>query len=188
MWLIWLIALDVQQPGSGLGPDAAEAVVHYLGEWGLRILLLALSVSTLRRMFNQPKIARLRRMVGLFAFAYVSLHLVAYAGLFVQFDLSLLLEDFTDRAYITAGIGAFVCLLPMAITSTRGWQRRLAQGWRRLHRLVYPAVALGLIHLWWLTRDGFLEVFVYVVWFAVLLIERGWRSNRAAPQPRHSAA
>ncbi len=188
-WLAWLVWLEVQAPTSGLGADPVEAVVHYLGEWALRMLLVAFSITPLRHLFNALPgtraslgvlFARSRRMAGLFAFAYVSLHLLGYAALYLQFDWRALLEDFVERAYITAGLAAFVCLLPMALTSTRGWQRRLRQRWQNLHKLVYPALALALIHLWWLTKDGYGELFVYTLWFLLLL------ALRAAPL-RHRA-
>ena len=184
MWLSWRIWLEVQAPTSGLGADPVEAVVHFLGEWALRILLLAFSVTPLRQLFSQFAVtrvtlggllARSRRMVGLFAFTYVVLHLFAYTALYLQFEWSALLEDFVERTYITAGLGAFVCLLLMAVTSTRGWQRRLGQHWRNLHKLVYVAVLLGLVHLWWLTRDGFAELLVYTLWFVVLLAARAFQ-------------
>jgi len=187
-WLLWQIALEVQVPTSALGADPGEAVVHYLGEWAIRILLLAFSISPLRAVLANVVIgqvplgqvlARSRRMVGLFAFSYVLLHLLAYLALYLQFEWQALVADFVERAYITAGLAAFVGLLLMAVTSTRGWQRRLGQNWRRLHKLVYLAVALSLIHLWWLTRDGYADLVLYTLWFLVLLF---WRWRRLAPR------
>ncbi len=191
IWLCWLVWLDLMQPGLGLGADPGEAVIHHLGEWALRILLVAFSVSPLRRLFMRFDVtratlgfmfARSRRMVGLFAYFYVSLHLLAYITFFLEFSGAALLEDFVERSYITAGIVAFFALTLMAATSTRGWQRRLRSNWAILHRLVYAAVALGLVHLWWLTRDGFFELVVYTLWFVVLLGER--IAAKAAPTER----
>ena len=172
LWLCYQIWIEIQAPTTALGADPGEAIVHFLGEWAIRVLLLAFSVSPLRDLFRQPLIAQQRRMVGLFAFAYATLHLLAYLFFYIQFAWALLLEDFIERAFITVGIGALLCLLPMAITSTRAWQRRLKRSWKRLHLLIYPAVGLAIIHLYWLTKDGFIEVFVYAVWFAVLLAYR----------------
>jgi len=173
LWLSRLIYLDVRAPGSGLGPDAGEAVVHFLGEWSLITLLLAYSVSPVRRRFKVPGIMRIRRLTGLFAFAYVSMHISSYVALYLQFDWRTFLEDLVERPYITAGMAAFVCLTAMAVTSTRGWQRRLGKNWRRLHRVVHAALALALIHLWWLTKDGYGEVALFTFWFAALAVERG---------------
>lgn len=184
MWLLWRVVLEIQEPTSALGADPAEALLHYLGEWSIRVLLVAFSISPLREMLTDlsPKmrplarlLARSRRMVGLFAFVYVLLHLLAYAALYVQFEWQALLEDFVERAYITAGLAAFAGLLVMAVTSTHGWQRRLGTNWRRLHKLVYFCVALSLIHLWWLTRDGYADLTIYTAWFLLLLLWR-WRA------------
>ena len=111
-------------------------------------------------------------MVGLFAFTYAVLHLLAYLFFYIQFDWNALLDDFVERAFITVGIAALLCLLPMAVTSTLGWQRRLRRNWKRLHLLVFPAVGFAIIHLYWLTKDGFAEVVVYAIWFALLVGQR----------------
>lgn len=173
-WLGLQISIEVSSPTVALGADPGEAIVHFLGEWGIRVLLLAFAISPLQKALKQSIIGRQRRMVGLFAFTYIALHFLAYLFFYIEFDVLAMIEDLVDRAYITAGIASFVCLLPMAITSTAGWQRRLRRQWLRLHRLIYPAVALALIHLYWLTRDGFAEVIAYTLGFLVLLAYR-WR-------------
>jgi sulfoxide reductase heme-binding subunit YedZ len=154
-------------------------MVHYLGEWAIRTLLVAFSVTPLRRALEFPLLARCRRLAGLWAFAYVCLHLVAYIVLYIELDWALLVDDFVERSYITAGIAAFVCLLPMAVTSTRGWQRRLRESWRRLHRLVYPAVVLAILHLVWLTKDDYLDSVIYAGWAILLAAERMYRHARS---------
>ncbi len=172
---IWI---DINAPGQALGADPGEAVMHYLGEWALIMLLCAFSVSPLRQLLVGWDVtranlgfvlARSRRLVGLFAIFYVTLHLLAYVTFFLEFSLRELLWDFFERAYITAGMAAFVGLLLMALTSTRGWQRRLRERWQTLHKLIYPAVGLAIIHLWWLTRDDYTDVVTYATWFLVLL-------------------
>ena len=176
-WLGWLVVQEFQAPGSALGADAGEAVVHFLGEWALVMLLVAYAVSPLRRLTKSSAIGRSRRMVGLFAFTYVSLHITSYFYLYLGFVWQALLEDFVERPYITVGMAAFSCLLVMACTSTRGWQRRLKRNWQRLHYAVYPAVLLALVHLFWLTRDGFGDVVLYASVFVVLSAERLYRST-----------
>ena len=177
-WLGWLVYLDVQTPGAGLGPDAGEALVRYLGEWSIRMLLLAFAVTPLRHWSGSTFWIRNRRMVGLFAFGYVCLHISSYVALYLGFALDALFEDIVERPYITMGMLAFTCLLPMALTSTQGWRRRLRHNWQRLHRLIYVAIAAALVHLWWLTRDGFLELLVYTICFAILCLERIRRGTR----------
>tara|TARA_B100000768_G_scaffold175881_1_gene187864 strand:+ start:678 stop:1298 length:621 start_codon:yes stop_codon:yes gene_type:complete len=177
-WLVYLIALEIAEPTSGLGPDPAEGLLHYLGEWSMIMLLVAFSVTSVRRIFKQPFLATSRRMMGLFAFAYVVLHLLAYILLYVELSWQLLLKDFVERTYITAGIAGFLGLLAMAITSTKGWRRRLGQNWLRLHKVIYLVVPLALLHLIWLRKDGFGDIALYLLWFAILLGERGYRVKR----------
>ena len=185
VWLAWLVYLDLQNPGTALGADAGETLVHYLGEWALIVLLGAYAVTPLRQWWAVPFLIRSRRMVGLFAFAYVCLHLLSYAWFYLGFDAGALLEDFAERPYIMVGMVAFFCLLLMAVTSTQGWQRRLRRNWKRLHTLMYPTLALALVHLWWLTRDGYGEVLLYTGVFFVLSAARLW--SKWATQVRQSA-
>jgi sulfoxide reductase heme-binding subunit YedZ len=178
-WLVYLISLEIAQPTSGLGPDPAEGLLHYLGEWSMIMLLVAFSVTPVRRLFKKPLLARSRRMMGLFAFAYVVLHLLAYIVLYVESSWQLLLEDFVERTYITAGIAAFFGLLAMALTSTKGWRRRLGQNWLRLHRVIYLAIPLALLHLIWLRKDGFGDIALYILCFAILLGERAYQIRKS---------
>ena len=176
-WLGYLIYLETVQSGTGLGADPAEALLHYLGEWALIVLLCALSITPLQRQLGWAILIPCRRMVGLFAFAFVVCHALVYAVFYVQFDGTLLLQEVAQRPYITLGITSLLLLTPLAITSTRGWQRRLGQSWKALHRWVYPALALALAHLLWLTKDGYGEVALFAAWAAFLAGERlyAWR-------------
>jgi sulfoxide reductase heme-binding subunit YedZ len=175
-WLGYAIAGEVNAPGSVLGADPGEAVVHFLGEWGIRFLLLSLAISSARRLFGWNRLIRLRRMTGLFAFAYLAMHFLAYLGFLITFDLALLIEDFSERPYITVGMLALAMLSLLALTSTSGWQRRLKRNWQKLHRLVYPAAGLGLLHLIWLTREGYEEVAAYTLILLLLMGERIYAS------------
>ncbi len=172
LWLANAIRMELSNPGAALGADPGEAVVRFLGEWGLRFLLLGLFISPLRRRAGWKTLARSRRMVGLFAFTYLALHFVAYVGLLAELDGSLIVGDLTERPYIIVGALALLLLIALAVTSTSGWQRRLRRNWQRLHRLVYLSVALGLLHLLWLTKDGFGEFAVYLLIFIGLMVER----------------
>ena len=174
-WLIWQVAIEIQAPTTALGADPGEAIVHFLGEWAIRILLLAFSVTPVFHLTRLVWIASARRLVGLWAFTYVVLHLLAYLFFYIEFSWSAAMEDVVKRSYITAGFLAFVCLIPMALTSTAAMRRRLGKTWRQIHQLVYVALAAGLVHLFWLTRDGYTEVVVYLAWFILLVGYRRYK-------------
>ena len=171
-WVVYAAA------NGGLGPDPAEVLMHVTGEWSLRMLALTLLVSPLRVWGGWPvlqKLLKLRRMLGLFTFFYGSVHFLSFGQFYVGWTLAALVEELAERPYITVGFSAWLLLLPLAITSTRGMQRRLRRNWRRLHRLVYPATVLACLHLLWQVRSDYGEALLYIVIFAALL---GWRLRR----------
>ena len=172
LYLAWLLAGELSIPGSRLGADPGEALVLYLGEWSLRLLLATLLVSSLSRWLHNPGVIGIRRMVGLFAFTAVCCHFLAYLGFLAGFDWSLIREDLVERRYITVGFLALLLLVPLAWTSTRGWQRRLGRRWKQLHRLVYVIVGLALLHLFWLTKDGYGEAVLMLACYLLLIGER----------------
>ncbi len=181
VWLGYAMAQEASLPGSMLGADPGKAVVQFLGRWGIRLLLVALAVTPLRRWLGWPALAHVRRLVGLFAFTYLSLHFLAYLWFLAGFDWSAIVDDLSRRTYITAGFFGWLALLPLAVTSTRAWQRRLKRRWLVLHRLVFVAAVLGLVHRWWLTKDGYGEVIAYAALFLILMSERisRWRQSHA---------
>lgn len=137
------------------GPEPAKAVVHTLGLWAMSLLFIVLYVRHLKRWVNinlQP----MRRRLGLAAFSYALLHMLAYTALILGFEFSELAAGIQKRPYILVGALAILLMLPLAVTSTKGWQRRLKRKWKTLHLLVYPVAVLVLIHLWWQVRAGFL--------------------------------
>ena len=172
VWLFFLSYLEYLETGAGFGVNPDEAFVKYLGEWSIRILLVAYSISPVSRVFGWRALAKMRRFVGLTAFMYVLLHLTSYVLLYIELDWGVLLEDVIERKYVVVGFLAFFCLLLMTITSTNGWKKRLGSNWRALHRLIHISVLFSLLHYIWLTKDGFGVIFVYVVCFGVLSIER----------------
>jgi sulfoxide reductase heme-binding subunit YedZ len=174
----WDIVGEIERPGSVLGADPGVAVVRYLGEWSITWLLTTLTLGTLARRLNWRLLTRVRRMVGLFAFSYVGLHLLAYLGLLAEFEPIRVVDDLTERPYIMVGFAGFLALLPLAVTSTRGWQRRLGTRWKRLHRLVYLVCVLAILHLLWLSKSSYADAFIYGSWAAVLLLERLLRVRR----------
>lgn len=163
--------------GFSLGANPVEALLHRFGIWGLNFLMITLAVTPVRELTGQAWLLRFRRMFGLFAFFYVLTHFLVYAGLDQRFDLAAVVEDIAERPYITVGFTALLLLIPLAVTSTRGMMRRLGPRWKKLHRLVYPAAVLGVLHFYWQVKLDTLEPTVYSVILAVLLAYRIWRKK-----------
>jgi len=164
--LVWRAAEDL------LGANPIEAVTHHTGEWALRFLLLTLLMTPLKRYCGWSWPVRLRRMLGLYAFFYASLHLATYLWLDQFFLWDEIRLDILDRPFITVGMLAFALLLPLALTSNRAMIRRLGKNWKRLHRLAYVIPVLGVLHFWWLVKADVLEPFVYAALLAGLLLAR----------------
>ena len=158
-----------------LGANPLEAVIRGLGDWGLRILLITLMVSPLRRLLDWAQLLRLRRMLGLYAYFYVILHLFSYLWFDQFFDWEEIWFDILERPFITVGMLAVVLLTPLAITSTKGMIRRLGKNWKRLHTLVYPISMLAVLHFWWMVKLDVTEPAIYAGVLAVLLGERLYR-------------
>ena len=173
--LAWQV-VDVARTGSNaLGADPVAEIEHRLGLWALRLLMVALAVTPLRQLTGQPVLIRFRRMLGLHAFAYATLHLCAYLVLDLRGYWEIILEDIAKRPYITVGFTAWLLLLPLAVTSTKGWIRRLGRNWARLHKLVYAVGVLAVLHFWWLVKSDIREPLLYAAIRAVLL---GWRAGK----------
>ncbi len=164
--------------GMGLGANPIEELIHRLGKWGLRFILITLAVTPLRNLTGQTWLLRFRRMFGLFAFFYILLHFLTYAGLDQRFDLAAIIEDVVERPYITIGMTALLLLLPLAITSTNAMMRRLGRRWKKLHRLVYVIAILGVWHFYWQVKLDTLEATIYALILVFLLgyrLLRRWR-------------
>jgi sulfoxide reductase heme-binding subunit YedZ len=156
-----------------LGANPVEFVQHATGDWTLRFLVFTLSVTPLRKLLKLPDLIRFRRMLGLFAFFYAGLHFLTYLGPDQSFDLSAISKDIAKRPFITVGFAAFLLLIPLAITSTAGWIRRLGgRRWRMLHRAIYISAICGVIHYYWLVKSAVLRPLTYAAIVAVLLL---WR-------------
>lgn len=176
LWLAWSVFRELQSPGSVFGADPAKAVVHYLGNWSIRFLLATLTLSSLARLLRRPRWILLRRGIGLFAFSYVMLHFGAYLLLLGSLEPGPLLEDVLERPYVTAGFTALVILIPLAVTSTNGFQRRLGRRWKQLHKWVYAAALLAVVHVLWQARSSYADAALYSTWLALLFAERAWRA------------
>jgi len=155
-----------------LGANPIEEITHVTGAWTLRFLLASLAITPVRRAFRLPDLATLRRTFGLAAFGYATLHALTYVGLDQGFDWEFLAEDVREHRFVTAGFGAWCCLLALALTSTRRAMRRLGPRWRQLHRLSYVAGVLGIVHYIWLVKADLLPPLVYAAALTGLLATR----------------
>jgi methionine sulfoxide reductase heme-binding subunit len=183
--LVWRIL------NNKLGANPVEFLQHATGDWTLRFLIFTLCITPFRKLFNLPDLIRFRRMLGLFAFFYVSLHFITYLGPDQQFDLAGMWKDVVKRPFITVGFTAFVLLIPLAITSTAGWIRRLGgKRWQMLHRSIYFAAVLGVIHYYWLVKSDVREPLFYGALVAILLLWRlgSWFIRRRNQSPVRATA
>jgi methionine sulfoxide reductase heme-binding subunit len=158
---------------SDLGANPVEYLQHATGDWTLRFLVFTLCITPFRKLFKLPDLIRFRRMVGLFGFFYVCLHFITYLGPDQQFDLAGMWKDVAKRPFITVGFAGFVLLIPLAITSTAGWIRRLGgRRWQILHRSIYFTAVFGVIHYYWLVKSDVRKPVFYGALVGILLL---WR-------------
>ena len=180
---------------DGLGANPIEVITHSTGDWTMRFLLITLAITPLRRITGWQGWIRFRRMLGLFAFFYGCLHLTTWVWLDKFFNLHDMGDDLMKRRFIFMGMTGLLLMLPLAITSTRGWIRRLGKRWQTLHRLIYFSAIAGVIHYAWLVKADETKPIQYAVLLAVLLGIRVviWQRKRSAqlaalPRPQSSAA
>lgn len=164
--------------GNHLGANPIESITHATGLWTLRLLLVTLLVTPLRRLTGWTAVQRVRRMLGLFAFFYGTLHFLTYVWLDKFFIWGDIVHDVMKRPFITIGFGAYVLLLPLAITSTNAMMKRLGRRWQTLHRLVYAIPALGVLHYLWLVKADINPPLMYGMLLSVLLGVRVWWLRR----------
>lgn len=155
-----------------LGANPLETVTHGTGDWALRFLLITLAMTPLRRLLRSNWPISLRRMLGLFTFFYASLHFLVWLVLDQEMLWQNILADIVKRPYVTVGFLAWLFLVPLALTSTKGMIRRLGRHWSRLHRLVYPIALLGVLHYLWLVKADLLEPLIYAAILGLLLVAR----------------
>jgi methionine sulfoxide reductase heme-binding subunit len=168
--LIPLALLGWKAYSGALGANPIEVITHATGDWTIRFLLITLSITPIRKLTGCLWLIRYRRMFGLFAFFYATLHFLTYIWLDKFFDLHEMLHDIAKRKFITVGFTGFVLLIPLALTSTTGWIRRLGgKRWQALHRLIYFSAIAGVIHYWWLVKADIREPLKYAAILAVLL-------------------
>ena len=182
-WLAWQVNEVARTGSNALGADPVAEIEHFLGLWALRLLMLTLAITPLRQLTGQAVLVRFRRMLGLWTFAYATLHFSAYLILDLRGYWATIFEEIAKRPYITVGFTAWLLLLPLAVTSTTGWIRRLGRNWVRLHKLVYAIGVLAVLHFWWLVKSDIREPALYAAILAVLLgwrAMKAWRTRRAA--------
>lgn len=170
--LAMLLMRAFEVAGLGLGANPIEELLHELGRWGLKFLLITLAISPLRRWTGFTWLPRFRRMLGLFSFFYIVLHFTTYAVLDQGLDFASIIEDVIKRPYITLGMSALLLLVPLALTSTKGMMRRLGKRWKKLHRLVYVIAVLGVWHFYWQVKLDTLDATIYAIILAFLLLVR----------------
>jgi sulfoxide reductase heme-binding subunit YedZ len=177
-----LAALVAAGLTDNLGANPIEYITHQTGTLALGFLVLTLTITPLRRLAKWHAVIRVRRMLGLFAFFYASLHLMTWVILDQFFDVAAMVEDVVKRPYITAGMVAFLCMVPLALTSSTEMIRRLGRRWQTLHRLTYAAAVAGVVHFWWLVKADLTEPQRWAAVLTILLGMRLWwlfRGNRA---------
>jgi len=176
-WRVW---------NQDLTANPTEFIQHFTGDWALRLIVATLGVTPLRKLLGVPGLIRFRRMIGLFGFFYACLHFLTYLWLDKLFDFPAMLRDVSRRPFITAGFAAFACLVPLALTSTAGWIRRLGgTRWQRLHSLVYITAIAAVAHYYWLVKSDIRQPMLYATLVALLLAWRVVaRAIRNAAMPR----
>jgi len=190
VWVVAAIGSDYFQGTRLLGSNPIKEAEHFTGRWVLRFLMLTLAVTPIRRTFGWNWLQRYRRMLGLFAFGYATLHLLIYFLLDLELAWGDLAADIVKRPYITIGMTAFLLLVPLAVTSTARMVKRLGgKRWAALHRAIYAIVVLGTIHFWMAVKRDITDPLLFALIFAVLLGYRvvAWRRRRAAALEREHA-
>jgi len=167
--MIPLAVLCYDAATEQLGANPIQALHIRLGDFALRFLCLSLLLTPLKQICNWRWALHYRRMIGLYAFFYASLHVLVYIGLDHGFNWRQIVLDVSESLYVIAGLVAFLCLLPLAITSTQAWQKRLGRDWKRLHRLTYVAAIAAVTHYFWMLKGNLVEPLFYAVIIGLLL-------------------
>ncbi len=179
-WLVYGIFTN------NLGANPTEYITRFTGDWTLRMLCVVLAITPLRTISKTPQLARFRRMLGLFVYFYVVLHLLAYSWFDMSFDLADIINDIPKRPFILVGFAAFLLLTPLAFTSfNRAIKTLGAKRWQTLHKLVYVIAGLGVLHFFWMRsgKNNYAEVYVYAAILGGLLLWRVWHKFRTTRSP-----
>lgn len=179
--LIPFLVLTNSVISNSLGPDPAEHLMHVTGEWVMRFLILVLAATPLAR-WGWPRLARYRRMLGLYVWFYATLHLLVFAQVFIGWSAETLVEELADRPYVLVGFLAWLILVPLGITSANRLRRKMGRYWKKLHRLTYVVAILGWLHVFWLSRSDLRDAVVYGLLIGFLLILRSSSLPKALRQ------
>jgi methionine sulfoxide reductase heme-binding subunit len=185
-WLAW------RAWNQDLTANPIEYITHFTGDWTIRFVVFTLAITPLRKLLKLPDLIKFRRLIGLFAFFYGTLHFLTWFAVDKFFDMHEILADFAKRRFITMGLIAFLSLIPLAVTSTTGWIRRLGgKRWQKLHRLIYVTGIAAVIHYYWLVKSDIRLPLLYATLVGLLL---GYRvvvwtlGRRTRPAPRRAAS
>ena len=159
--LFYAVYLSLTGGENLLGPDPAQTLALETGEWSIRILIASLAITPLRYLLKMPELWSYRRMIGLFALFYISLHLLVFLMFLLQWQWGDIGREIIERPYITVGFTAFLLMLPLGMTSFQAAQRKLGRNWKRLHRLVYIINILAVLHVLWIVRSSYFDALLY---------------------------
>lgn len=176
--LVPFLALSNAVISNSLGPDPAEYLMHVTGEWVMRFMVLVLAATPLAR-WGWPRLARYRRMLGLYAWFYATLHFLVFAQVYIGWSMEVLVEELEERPYVLVGFLSWLILLPLGITSANRIRRKMGRYWKKLHRLTYLVVMLGWLHVFWLSRSDLRDAVVYGLLIGFLLILRSFSLSKA---------
>ncbi len=186
-WLAYAIFSDTTMGTQYLTTDPVQKLDRELGDWTLIFIILSLAVRPAADLLKRNEFINYRRMIGLFALFYAVLHVTSYQVFHLKLDVVAFFKDIAERPFITVGMIAFIALIPLGITSTKGMIRRLGKKWRKLHMLVYPIAILGVVHFYMMIRADFSRPYIYGAIILLLLGYRVWK-NRQRNRPRPAAA
>ena len=170
LWPIYIIVYQLTY--DKLGPEPVDRIINHFGEWTLIFLFLTLSMTPLKKITNSLEWIKFRRMLGLFAFFYASIHMLSYVGLDYRFDFEPLIDDVLKKKFIFIGFSAWLLLIPLAITSSDKMVRILKKNWKKLHRLVYIISIFGVLHFIWLSKTIFFKPLIFLIILIILLLFR----------------
>ena len=170
LWPIYIITYQIFY--NELGPEPVDRIINHFGEWTLIFILLTLSMTPLRKITTSLEWIKFRRMLGLFAFFYASIHMLSYVGLDYRFNFKPLINDVLKKKFVFIGFSAWLLLIPLAITSSDRMVKILKKNWKKLHRLIYLISIFGILHLIWLSKTIFFKPFIFLIILIILLLFR----------------
>ena len=170
IWPIYIITYQIIF--NQLGPEPVDRIINHFGEWTLIFILLTLSMTPMRKITKSLEWIKFRRMLGLFAFFYASIHMLSYVGLDYRFDFKPLINDVLKKKFIFIGFSAWLLLIPLAVTSSEKMVRLLKQNWKKIHRLIYIIGIFGVLHYIWLSKTIFFKPLIFLIVLVILLLFR----------------